>query len=100
MLRLLATINGRLSIAEIQEELTVSYENLFTDLQLLHSLRLIKMAAPRATEPRETMSKMKTLHYRGRTLDLEKRSVPQDDLGDQKKAVYYRGVAYKVAVGS
>ena len=46
MLRILSLIDGQRTIAEICESLNLTYDLLFSDIQRLHELHLIKIFVP------------------------------------------------------
>jgi hypothetical protein len=56
MLLILAHINGKRSLANIYESLKLTYETLFSDLQHLHDLHLIKNCGPGGSRAGSTLS--------------------------------------------
>ena len=67
MLLILAHIDGLRTLAELEENLNLQYEDLFSDLQKLHGMQLIKIIPPQH-EKQPTSSRVKkprTGCYRG-----------------------------------
>lgn len=71
MLRLLAAIDGKNTIAEIVEILRAHYENVFDDLQRLHELHLIHMVHMKEAT-KVVKHEYREVTYRGAKIMVEK----------------------------
>jgi|GEM_PF-4028334 len=69
----LSHVNGKRSLAEIAETLNLPYDDLFSDLQQLHGMRLVKMAAPNPLGPPDPprIKRIKQGCYRGASFQIE-----------------------------
>ena len=84
MIRTLAIVNGKTSVAQLCEALDETYADLFSDLQNLHELRLIKLAPPPATQQAKKAPRIKRGYYRGAgfevTVDENSNVVPSHNI--------------------
>ena len=108
MIRTLALVNGETSVAELCEAMDETYADLFSDLQKLHELRLIKLAPPPAVEKVKNAPRVKRGYYRGAGFEMtvdENGSIParppatrQAKKAPRVKRGYYRGAGFEVTV--
>lgn len=69
MLRVLALTDGDTSVAEICQTLDMTYDALFSDLQKLHEMRLVRIQTPAAAKKKATTRTRKGV-FRGAAFEV------------------------------
>lgn len=95
-LRILAIVDGKKNIAEIKEEVGLSYEEVYHEIQSLHDLNLVEMVD---TAPLFAVEeKVKAVNYRGTSHNIVKISSRNNPTRPsyKPKNEFYRGNSYRV----